>query len=105
MARRSILIAVLLLVGALSAPRPTAAWVNGGLGIVYGGPYPYAYPCPPPVACWTPGYYAPPVFGGWPLPYAAPAASWPSYGPDVAVRWNRYFAPEGPRVRGYTLPR
>ena len=103
--RRLPLIAGLLLTSALSAPRPSNAWVNGGLGIVYGGPYAYAAPCPPPVAYWPPVYYAPPAVAYWPPAYAAPPATWPSYGPDVAVRWNRYFTPDGPRVQGYTLPR
>jgi len=103
--RRSLPSAVFLLTILVAGARPADAWVNGGLGIVYGGPYAYAAPCPPPVAYWPPAYYAPPAVAYWPPAYAAPPASWPSYGPDVAVRWNRYFTPDGPRVQGYTLPR
>ncbi len=105
--RRLPLIAVLLLAGALVAPPGAAAWVRGGLGIVYGGPYvAFGAPCPPPVVYAPPVYYPPPVMAYWPTPVlVAPPASWPSYGVDVAVRWNRYFTPDGPRVQGYTLPR
>lgn len=100
------LIAGLLLASALVAPSTSAAWVNGGLGIVYGGPYAWGSQCPPPAAYLPPAYYPQPPVAYWPpTVYAAPPAYWPSYGPDVAVRWNRYFAPDGPRVQGYTLPR
>lgn len=100
--RRSLAIAGLLLAGALVAPRPSAAWVSVGAGIGYAGPYyayAYPYPCPPvyapfypPVAYYPPAYVAPPIF-------------WPGYGPNIAVRWNRYFTPDAPRIQGYTLPR
>jgi len=106
----------LLLAAALLAPRASNAWVRGGFGIVYGGPYAFVQPYPPPLAYYPPAYYpppyyppayyAPPVAPYWPGPaYVAPPASWPSYGPDIAVRWNRYFTPDGPPVQGYTLPR
>jgi len=108
-------IAGLLLAAVVVAPATTGAWVRGGLGIVYGGPYvAFGAPCPPPIAVAPPMYYppasyAPPAVAYWPVPaypgYAAPPAAWPSAGVDVAVRWNRYFTPDGPRVRGYTLPR
>jgi hypothetical protein len=116
--RRSLPSAVFLLTILVAGARPADAWVNGGLGIVYGGPYAYAAPCPPPVAYWPPAYYPPPAVAYWPPAYypppavaywppayTAPPGTWPSYGPDVAVRWKRYFTPDGPRVQGYTLPR
>jgi hypothetical protein len=108
--RRSLPSAVFLLAILVAGARPANAWVRGGFGIVYGGPYVYGAPCPPPVAYWPPAsyppvYYPPPSVAYWPPAYAPPPASWPSYGPDVAVRWNRYFTPEAPRVQGYTLPR
>ena len=78
------------------AASPAAAWTSGGLGIVYAGPYVASCPW---VGCAPVPVYAQPV--AW----CPPLVPWPSWGPDVAVRWNRYFAPEEPRVRGYTLPR
>src|SRR5262249_36627386 len=75
-----------VLAAALVAPRPSAAWVRGGFGIVYGGPYPFGYAWPPAVAYYPPAYYPPPVAPYYPPPvYVAPPAYWPSYGPDIAV--------------------
>lgn len=106
---RSLLIAGIVLAGSLAGPRWAAAWVSVGGGIAYAGPYGWAYavPCPPgaPVPyVVAPGFYPPAVVPQPPV-YAVPPVFWPSWGPDVAVRWNRYFVPDGPRVRGYTLPR
>jgi hypothetical protein len=98
MRRLALLIAGLALAGVLATPASSHAWVSVGLGIGYAGPYVYPYPYPyppayyPPAAFYPPAYYYPPVF-------------WPSYGPDIAVRWNRYFDPRYPQIRGYTLPR
>ena len=102
-----LLTAALVVAGILAAPRPSGAWVSAGLGIGYAGPYPYPYPYAYPMVPYVaPGYYPPPAY--YPPPdYYPPEASWPSYGPDVAVRWNSYFAPKDyqPQIRGYTLPR
>lgn len=102
MRTRFLLILGLALAGTLGAPRPSGAWVNGGLGIGYGG----GYPCPPGVYAPfypSPVFYPPPVF--FPAACCGPGVFWPGYGPDVAVRWNRYFDPRAPRIQGYTLPR
>ncbi len=106
---------VSMLAAGLAAPAPARAWVNGGLGIGYRGPVwgaPVGFPCAPgfvpggfvPVAP-VPVYYAPPVVWAPPGVWVPPVVAWPSYGPDIAVRWNRYFTPEHPQIRGYTLPR
>jgi hypothetical protein len=97
------------LAGALVAPRPSSAWVSVGGGIGYAGPYVaygWGYPgaCAPPVAYYPPVLGSPPVVYGPPV-YAVPPLPWPGYGPNVAVRWNRYFTPDGPRVHGYTFGR
>lgn len=103
-------IAGLILAGALFAAGPSLAWVSVGGGIGYAGPYVgygWGYPvaCQPPVAYYPPAF-VPPSVAYWPPPvYAAPPVFWPGYDPNVAVRWNRYFTPDGPRVQGYTLPR
>lgn len=92
-----LLIAGLVAAGVLVTPRVSEAWVGPGLGFGYAGPYPY-----------LPGVYGPyypPVI--YPYPYfpPSPVYYWGSYDPDVAVRWNRYFDPPPPIIRGYTLPR
>ena len=103
MRKMILLTAALVVAGILAAPRPSGAWVSTGLGIGYAGPYAYPYPYPyayPMVPYAPPAYYPPPDS-------YAPGAYWPSYGPDIAVRWNSYFEPKGyqPQIRGYTLPR
>ena len=89
MRKLALLIVGMALAGMLAVPGSAHAWTSVGLGIGYGGPYayPYAYP------------YAPPAY------YPPPACYWPGYGPEIAVRWNRYFDPRYPRIQGYTLPR
>jgi hypothetical protein len=99
-----LLIAGLVVAGAMLVPRPADAWVSVGLGIGYAGPYPYPYGAyVPPVYYPVPAYYPPP--GYYPPVYYPPAVYWPGYGPEIAVRWNRYFDPRYPQIRGYTLPR
>jgi len=95
-----LILAGLALAGSLVLPSTAGAWFVGGpgLGISYAG-YPYA-----------PGFYGGPVF---PAPVFAspvlvspvPPVYWPSYGVDIAVRWNSYFDPRDQQIRGYTLPR
>jgi len=103
-----LLLAALTLAGVLAIPRASEAWVSVGLGVGYAGPYPY-YPYAYPVVPYAPPIYYPPSAYYAPPYYYPPGAYWPSYGPDVAVRWNRYFDPRDPRyqpeIRGYTLPR
>lgn len=109
-----VLIAGLALVGALVTPAAANSWIGGGLGIGYAGPG-YRYPAyAPPVFYPGPGYYPPAYYPPAYYPpayyppayyYPPPGAYWPDYGPDVAVRWNRYFTPDHPEIRGYTLPR
>jgi hypothetical protein len=96
-----LLIAGLAGAAALVMPRSSEAWVRAGLGIGYAGPYPYPpglyapyYPYYPPPIIYPPVYYPP-----------SPVYYWGSYDPNVAVRWNRYFDPPPPIIRGYTLPR
>jgi hypothetical protein len=100
----ALLIAVVALAGILAVPRSSRAWVSVGLGIGYAGPYAYPYPYP-----YAPGYYPPvyypPVSYYPPVYYYPPPVYWPGYGPEIAVRWNRYFDPRYPRIQGYTLPR
>jgi len=96
-----LLLAGLALAGSLVLPSPARACCGGpGLGISYAGGYPYA-----------PGFYGGPVF---PAPVVVsppvfvspvPPVYWPSYGVDIAVRWNSYFNPRDQQIRGYTLPR
>ena len=106
------LIAGVALAGMLAAPRASLGWTSVGLGIGYAGPYAYpwlyapSYPMPayyPPPGYYPPAYYPPPPY--YPPAYYGPGVFWPGYGPDIAVRWNRYFAPPPPRIQGYTLPR
>jgi len=99
MRRLALLIAGIALAGVLAAPASSQAWVSAGLGIGYAGPYPYPYPYPYPPPYYPPPYYPPAYY------YPPPFAYWPSYGPEIAVRWNRYFDPRYPRIQGFTLPR
>jgi hypothetical protein len=104
----ALLIAGVVLAGILAVPGASLAWVSVGLGIGYAGPY--GPPCPP--AYVLPGYYPPPAYyppvAYYPPPayyYYPPPVYWPGYGPEIAVRWNRYFDPRYPRIQGFTLPR
>jgi hypothetical protein len=107
MRKLALLIAGMALAGMLAVPAAAHAWTSVGMGIGYGGPYayPYAYPYAPPGYYPPPAYYPPPVYYPPPYYYPPPAAYWPGYGPEIAVRWNRYFDPRYPRIQGYTLPR
>ena len=105
MRKMVLLIAGVALAGVLAAPRVSLGWTSVGLGIGYAGPYAYPWPYAPPypVPVYYPLPYVPPVY--YPPAYYGPGVFWPGYGPEIAVRWNRYFTPPPPRIQGYTLPR